>query len=50
MLGTFTFWKLQKFIPSKKNQSVLTTKIFSRKIQILPIHKNKLLQKFCATR
>ena len=49
MLGTFTFWKLQKFIPSKKNQSVLITKNFFRKTQILPIHKNKLLQKFCAT-
>ena len=48
MLGTF--WKLQKFIPSKKNQSVLIAKIFFRRTQILPIHKNKLPQKFCATR
>ena len=50
MLGTFTFWKLQKFIPSKKNQSVLIAKIFFRRTQILPIDKNKLPQKFCATR
>ena len=49
MLGTFTFWKLQKFIPSKKNQSVRIAKFFFRKTQILPIHKNKLPQKFCAT-
>ena len=34
MLGTF--WKLQKLIPSKKNQSVLIEKISSRKTQKNP--------------
>ena len=31
-----TFWKLQKSIPSKKNQSVLITKISSCKTQKIP--------------
>ena len=33
MLGTGTFWKMQKIIPRKKNQSVLIAKISSRKTQ-----------------
>ena len=33
-----TFWKSQKLIPSKKNQSVLIAKIRSRKTQKSPIH------------
>ena len=33
MLGTGYFLKLQKLIPSKKNQSVLIAKISSRKTQ-----------------
>ena len=38
-----TFWKSQKLIPSKKNQSVLIAKISSRKTQKSPIRKNKFL-------
>ena len=34
MLGNgYTFWKSQKLIPSKKNQSALIAKISSRKTQ-----------------
>ena len=33
MLGLGTFWKSQKLIPNKKNQSVLIAKIRSRKTQ-----------------
>ena len=33
MLGIGIFWKSQKFIPSKKNQSVLIAKNSSRKTQ-----------------
>ena len=40
----------KKIIPSEKNQSVLIAKISSRKTQKTPIHKNKLPQKFRATR
>ena len=35
-----TFWKSQKLVPSKKNQSVLIAKIRSRKTQKSPIHGN----------
>ena len=45
-----TFWKSQKLILSQKNQSVLVAKISSRKTQKSPIRKNKLPQKFGATR
>ena len=45
-----TFWKSQKLIPSMENQSVLIAKISSRKTQKSPIPKNKLPQKFRATR
>ena len=51
MLVLDTFWKLQKLIPSKKNQSLLIVKISSHKTQkIQPIRKNILLQKFRPTR
>ena len=41
-----TFWKLQKFIPRKKDQFVLIAAIRSLKTkQKLPVHKNKLSQK-----
>ena len=41
-----TFWKLQKFIPHKKDQFVLIADIRSLKTkQKLPVHKNKLSQK-----
>ena len=42
-----TFWKSPKLIPSKKNRSVLITKISSCKTQKSPICKNKHPQKFC---
>ena len=46
-----TFWKSQKLISSKKNQSALIAKISSHKTQkFQPIRKNILPQKFCATR
>ena len=33
MLGIGIFWKSQKLIPSRKNQSVVVAKISSRKTQ-----------------
>ena len=49
-LGTGYFLKIVKLIPSLKNQSALIAKISSRKQKKSLICKNKLPQKFRATR
>ena len=45
-----TFWKSQKLIPSKKNQSVLFAKSTSHRTKKKPVRKIILPQKFRATR
>ena len=44
------FWKAKKLILIEKNQCVLIPKISFRKTEKSPIRKNKLPQKFSATR
>ena len=50
MLGSGYFLKIAKLIPCRKNQSVLKSqRLLPAKQKKLPICKNKLPQKFCAT-